>query len=179
MADETILAPQALTGPSTHLREVRLEDAAFLSKEAGHCDVARMCGSIPTPFHALSAEGYILCMRARARVRGDRLKVILDGDAAPAGIIGLHPRSDGAWELGYWLARSHWHQGHATRAAQLMLEEARTMGVSRLVANYFEDNPASGRVLERLGFTPTGERNLAWSMGRLGKAWNRRLVLTL
>ena len=33
---------------------------------------------------------------------------------------------------------------------------ARALGIARLEASHFLDNPASGRVLEKLGFQPTG-----------------------
>ncbi len=71
------------------------------------------------------------------------------------GGIGLAQHEQGA-ELGYWIARRHWGQGYASEAARAMLTLARVIGHKRLVAHHFLDNPASGRVLARLGFQPTG-----------------------
>jgi len=71
------------------------------------------------------------------------------------GGIGLARHEDGA-ELGYWIARQHWGQGYATESARAMLTLARVIGHRRVVAHHFIDNPASGRVLARLGFKPTG-----------------------
>src|SRR5699024_10331451 len=71
-------------------------------------------------------------------------------------------------ELGYWIARAHWGQGYATEAARAVLSQARALGHKQLVASHFVDNPASGRVLRKVGFCPTGERRIRYSAGRQG-----------
>lgn len=38
-----------------------------------------------------------------------------------------------------------------------MLEVARLLGHTRIEAGHYLDNPASGRVLKKLGFRPTGK----------------------
>ena len=58
--------------------------------------------------------------------------------------------------MGYWIARGSWGLGFATEAGTALLEIARALGLARLEASHFLDNPASGRVLEKLGFEPTG-----------------------
>lgn len=74
------------------------------------------------------------------------------------GVIGSAGLGDheGAPELGYWIARNHWGQGYATEAAGAVLRIARTLGHRRIIAGHFTDNPASGRVLAKLGFAATG-----------------------
>jgi len=63
----------------------------------------------------------------------------------------------GEVELGYWIARMHWNRGYALEAGQHMVQIARTkLKLIELSAGYFIDNPASGRVLEKLGFVPAG-----------------------
>lgn len=62
----------------------------------------------------------------------------------------------GEAELGYWLARPWWGRGFATEAGRGVLEVARLLGYARVAAGHFTDNPASGRVLRKLGFRPTG-----------------------
>jgi RimJ/RimL family protein N-acetyltransferase len=69
-------------------------------------------------------------------------------------------------ELGYWIARPHWGQGYATEAAGAVLRIARTLGHTRLTAGHFADNPASGRVLRKLGFVPTGRISPRYSCAR-------------
>jgi len=61
-------------------------------------------------------------------------------------------------ELGYTLARAAWGRGYATEAGALCLAEARERGLRELTGVVDATNPASGRVLEKLGFRPDGER---------------------
>ncbi len=44
-----------------------------------------------------------------------------------------------------------------------------SLRLPKLVSGHFTDNPASGRVLEKLGFRPTGRLARRYSAGR--KAW--------
>lgn len=71
------------------------------------------------------------------------------------GVIGLTRVGDGV-ALCYWIARDHWGQGYATEAGRAVLSLARTLGHRVVMARHFLDNPASGRVLRKLGFVPTG-----------------------
>ena len=72
------------------------------------------------------------------------------------GSVGLG-EDEGEVEMGYWLAPSHWGKGYATEAARGVIEVARMLGYSRLRAGHFVDNPASGKVLRKVGFRPTGK----------------------
>lgn len=94
------------------------------------------------------------------------------------GSIGLF-RVDGEVNIGYWIARPHWGQGYATEAGRAMLSLARGIGHKRLVGHHFIDNPASGLVLRRLGFRPTGERGAIFSQARGQACPSVRLELEL
>ena len=72
------------------------------------------------------------------------------------GSCGLGRRASGAVEFGYWIARPHWGRGFASEAGRALIAIARALGLTRLEASHFLDNPASGRVLEKLGFQSTG-----------------------
>jgi RimJ/RimL family protein N-acetyltransferase len=58
--------------------------------------------------------------------------------------------------MGYWIARPFWGRGLATEACRALIDIARTLALPSLEASHFIDNPASGRVLEKLGFEPLG-----------------------
>jgi Acetyltransferases, including N-acetylases of ribosomal proteins len=63
-------------------------------------------------------------------------------------------------ELGYWIARPCWNQGLCTEALRAMIDWCfNERGIQTLWADFFVDNPASGRVLEKCGFRDTGEVN--------------------
>jgi RimJ/RimL family protein N-acetyltransferase len=59
---------------------------------------------------------------------------------------------------GYWVAKPYWNRGICTEALQLMIDHIRqTTDIPSLISGHFKDNPASGRVMEKCGFIPTGE----------------------
>jgi RimJ/RimL family protein N-acetyltransferase len=61
-------------------------------------------------------------------------------------------------EIGYAVVRSYWGRGYATAAVRAIVERARQVpDVKRVVAASPLDRPASGRVLEKVGFTVVGE----------------------
>ena len=82
------------------------------------------------------------------------------------GCIGIDPCDSADAELGYWIARDHWGRGYASEAARGALEVARLLGYRRIEAGHFTDNPASGRVLRKAGFLPTGKIVPRHSSGR-------------
>ena len=68
------------------------------------------------------------------------------------------PSREGEPLIGYWVGRPYWNQGICTEALRLMLDHIRrTTDINSLISGHFIDNPASGRVMEKCGFVPTGE----------------------
>jgi len=108
--------------------------------------------------------------------------VITQADTAQVvgciGIDHLEDRPD-AIELGYWIARPYWGRGYATEAGHAVLQIARTLGHTQVIASHFEDNPASGRVLQKLGFEPTGRTLMRHSCGRGHEALTREYARDL
>ena len=68
------------------------------------------------------------------------------------------PAREGEPLTGYWIAKPYWNQGICTEALRLMIDHIRqTTDIPSLISGHFIDNPASGRVMEKCGFVPTGE----------------------
>ncbi|WP_301749942.1 GNAT family N-acetyltransferase [uncultured Erythrobacter sp.] len=86
---------------------------------------------------------------------------------------------EGQPEIGYWIARDHWGRGYATEAAGAVLRIARTLGHRRVTAGHFVDNPASGKVLRKLGFVPTGRTGGRHSLARGGAVESVEYALDL
>ncbi len=139
------------------LRPLQIRDAGRIAYLAGDYDVARMCARVPHPYPVLSAEGW-LELQAGARRKGEEFAFAVtrprDG---LIGCCGLTRKAGApAAELGYWLGRPYWGEGFATEAAAAVMHWAReTLGVEEFMAGHFSDNPASGRVLRKLGFAAT------------------------
>ena len=63
-------------------------------------------------------------------------------------------------EIGYWVAKPYWNKGICTEALRLMIDYCFIVkGFHTLWCDYFVDNPASGRVMEKCGFQDTGKIN--------------------
>ena len=144
--------------PRLTLRPAWAEDAPALAAAIGHVAVTRNLSRVPYPYGAADAEWFI----AQPIARDELFCLILAHDgafgAAPRliGGIGIH-RQDGGHELGYWLTPDAWGRGYATESGGAVVHAARhTLGLERLQSGHFADNPASGRVLRKLGFRPTG-----------------------
>lgn len=77
-----------------------------------------------------------------------------------AGIIGIQFRTDierCSAELGYWLGEPFWGKGLATEAVRVFTAWAMPRyELTRVYAEVFAGNPASGRVLEKAGFDRVG-----------------------
>ena len=68
------------------------------------------------------------------------------------------PARDNEPLCGYWIAKPYWNQGICTEALKLMMDHIRkTTDIKSLISGHFVDNPASGKVMEKCGFVPTGE----------------------
>jgi len=54
-------------------------------------------------------------------------------------------------EMGYFISSSFWNNGYATEAFTAVINELFRMGFNKILAAHFDNNPASGRVMEKCG----------------------------
>ena len=141
------------------LRPFRLMDAAGVAALAGDPRVARMLVDIPLPFDEPAARRWL-------RWSWPELRLGIEQDGRLIGGVCYFCNLGGDTSLGYWLGAAHWGKGYATEAAGALLAhgfERERMQIFR--SAHFVDNPASGRVLRRLGFSRVGETG-AWCPAR-------------
>ena len=155
------------------------EDAPALFHAIADESIVRNLATAPWPDTMADAETFL----ARERPAGQAACLIFlrtDGAPALAGGIGFGRTQEDEVEFGYWIARAFWGQGIATEAGRALLANARhSLRLPRLVAGHFTDNPASGRVLQKLGFRPTGVVRGRYSAGRDAIAPAKEFVLKL
>lgn len=90
--------------------------------------------------------------------------MVLEGNIV--GVVGAHRELEGMpFNIGYWLSPVAWGKGLTTEAAKKLLAWLESRGETAFLSGYFVDNPASGRVLNKLGFMRAGRRKL-FSLGR-------------
>lgn len=142
------------------LRLWRESDAEALYRYASDPDVGNRAGWPPHK----SVEESLETIRT-VFTNPTTWAIILKVTDELVGCIGYMPE----WEMnlpahedeplvGYWIGKPYWNRGICTEALQLMLDHVRreTDYVS-LIGSHYVDNPASGRVMEKCGFVPTGE----------------------
>lgn len=141
--------------PRLTLRPGWPEDAPALAQAIAHESVVTKISRAPWPYAVDDAHAFLTA--PRPAVDATLLITTLeDGVPRIVGCIGVHPEGD-SYELGYWLTPDSWGRGYATEAGRQMVEIARfALGLKRLRSGHYIDNPASARVLAKLGFTPTG-----------------------
>jgi RimJ/RimL family protein N-acetyltransferase len=142
--------------PRLTLRPGWPEDAPALARAIAHEQVAFKLARLPWPYTEAHARAWLEADHGD----GDVPLLIFAHDRGEApeliGGVGLHPVGNDT-EIGYWLTPSAWGRGYATEAGRAVVDMARhALGRRRLVSGHFVDNPASGRVLRKLGFAPTG-----------------------
>jgi RimJ/RimL family protein N-acetyltransferase len=141
------------------------EDASALAQAIGDEAIVRNLARVPWPYGETEAAAYL------AAEKDPRLPTFLAfsrtlGAPRLVGGCGIARNESGELELGYWIARPYWGLGFATEAARGVMRIARAAGLSGIVAGHFLDNPASGNVLRKIGFRPTGRVMQRYSVGR-------------
>ena len=127
-------------------------DVAALVDIVGDWEVARRLTRVPHPYGPVDAMFFLEQIVPNEWVWA----ITAQGSDRLIGAIGLTPEEGGA-ELGYWLSRAHWGHGMMTEAAQAVVSHGfEVLSLAYISSGYFEENPASGRVLEKAGFVEIG-----------------------
>jgi len=145
------------------LRPVFDEDWEAIYDGINDEGIIRMLAVPPWPYLPEHAREFV----ARERDPKSPVFVVTLPSASGAPVIGSigFKADEGEVSLGYWFARPYWGRGYATEAGRAAIAIARMLGHRRVVAQHAVDNPASGKVLRKLGFRPTGELKLEFSNG--------------
>lgn len=128
--------------------------------------IAVMAGTVPHPVTFEWARERILKRRLQ-EAEGELAQRGLFENGELVGDVSYF-FSDGKVEIGYAIGKPYRGRGLATTAARFAIDLVRDHGITGPIhAGYAQDNPASGRVLEKVGFVPAGE-GMGKSMGRGG-----------
>ena len=156
MRDKPVLSTERRT-----LRPFTLTDAPFVEHYAGAAEVAEHTLNIPHPYPEGLARQWISSHAGHFEA-GDSavFALVLNGEDHIFGGMGIHidHRHNHA-EIGYWLGKPYWGKGYATEAGQALLGYGfETLNLYHIHAGHFVGNPASGRVMQKLGMRFEGLR---------------------
>lgn len=146
------------------LRPFRETDARRIAYLAGDYDVAKMCGRVPHPYPVAAAHTWLAKLDEQRDAGVEfpfAIEARIDGLIGACGVNRVGDPKDAIWEIGYWLGMPYWGFGYAVEAAKGLIGWARdTLGARVFLAGHFVDNPASGKVLRKLGFSHTHSAEL-------------------
>ncbi len=145
----------ALHTPRLLLRTYTQADIPELLPLIGAREIAATTLRIPHPYSQKDAEDLV----AHAHESdGVRLAVRLKDAGTFVGGVGLRLEFDHhRAELGYWIGVPYWGNGYATEAAGALVRYAfDELKLNRVYASHVPDNPASGKILLKLGMKREG-----------------------
>lgn len=127
------------------------EHAAELAAVIGHPAISETTSHIPYPYTERDAHDFV--DKVRSSDGGLTAWLVFDrAHGVLVGGCGLHGFEDGGCLFGYWVGVEHWGCGIATESMGRLLDYAfGALGLERAGACYFVKNPASRRVMEKLG----------------------------
>lgn len=141
------------------LRPFEAMDAPEVQRLAGDRAIAASTLTVPHPYPDGAAESWIATHQDHWTKRKVLTLAVTTRDGgALVGAVGLAlTMSDRRAELGYWIGVPHWNRGYATEAARAVLDFGfGTLGLHRIMARHMARNPASGRVMQKLGMQQEG-----------------------
>jgi ribosomal-protein-alanine N-acetyltransferase len=141
------------------LRPFTLADASDVQCLADDPDVASTLGSLPHPYTLRDAEEWIAMHQEKFDKGEDCYFAITDrglGFLIGEIDISISARHDRGG-IGYWIGKKYWNRGYCTEAASAVLRYGfEVLRLNRISSTHFARNPASGRVMQKLGMKYEG-----------------------
>lgn len=140
------------------LRQFQASDADTVQRLAGVKEV--VAGTLlPHPYDLEAAAKWIVQQQENfAAGNSITFAIVLAEEELLIGSIGMEIAHEHQLaRLSYWLGTNYWNQGYCTEAVRAVLDYGFTrLSLHRIYAPHFHNNPASGRVLRKVGMTYEG-----------------------
>lgn len=153
------LAQPSLTTARLLLRPFVEADAPTVEPLVSERAIAEMTLHIPHPYPAGAAAEWIGSHPGLWQSGAGVTYAVCEADSGTlVGAIGLGVTVEHAkGELGYWIGLPFGGRGYCTEAARAVVAFGfETLGLHRIQAHHFVKNPASGRVMQKLGMRHEG-----------------------
>ncbi|MFK0160927.1 GNAT family N-acetyltransferase [Rhizobium sp. NPDC090279] len=142
------------------LRPTSAADARRAFEIQSDWNVTRMLSNACYPPNAHDIESWF-SSHEREWAEGTAYRFAIEQGEGVIGVVDVDGIAGSNGSLGYWLESPSWGKGYAFEAAQALIGFVFSeVGLLTLESGHAADNPASGRVLTRLGFTPIASREL-------------------
>lgn len=156
--DPPDLPQPSITTERLLLRPFVYSDAPRVQALAGDARIAATTLNIPHPYPDGMAETWIASHIADFLAGRAVTYAITEQEL---GVVGAVSLTVGARhrtaELGYWVGVDSWGRGYATEASRAVIEfGAQHFRLEKIKAHHVVGNPASGRVMQKLGMVEEG-----------------------
>ena len=141
------------------LRAFTLEDAQNIQRLAGERHIAATTSSLPHPYEEGMAEEWINTHQPRLE-KGKAIVWAItrkennsESNTTLIGAIDINiDTTENIGELGYWIGKPYWNCGYCSEAAKTVLNYGLdVIKLKSIHAFYLAKNPASGRVMQKIG----------------------------
>jgi RimJ/RimL family protein N-acetyltransferase len=140
--------------PTLTLRPSEAADAAAGFAIQSDWNVTRMLRMARFPPDRAEIDAWF-ADHPRQWASGEAYRFAVDCDGRMIGLADLDEIHEGTADLGYWFDQSAWGRGTASVVGEFLVRFAfAVLDLARLRSAHAADNPASGRVLMKLGFQP-------------------------
>ncbi len=140
------------------LRRLVDDDSDEIAAKINSYNISKNLARVPFPYTLADAHEFVAWTKTfdhRSSFMTLRLKAAADEIIGVISYDWVEPKQ--LADLGYWMVLQHWGKGLMSEAAIAMADHAFTVsGLQTLSSCFFNDNPASGKVLARAGFEVVG-----------------------
>ncbi|KZL19338.1 putative ribosomal N-acetyltransferase YdaF [Pseudovibrio axinellae] len=157
MIEPEIMPFPVLQGKRLVLRKLAPADLPAICEHLNNFEVTKNLSTQPHPFTAADGAAYVNAVTAEDPAQN--ITWAIEHEGAFCGNLRAK-NLGGVPRLGYWLGQAHWGKGLMSEAVlnalHFLFEERK---IALLQTGVFDGNPASLRILEKLGFVATGKSN--------------------
>ena len=152
---------RTITTKRLQLRQFKLSDAECVCRLCNNFNVYRSTLSLPFPYPIESALNWIPTHIEKFDNDETYEFAITDKDTGVLyGAIALfNNKMHRNGEVGYWIGEEYWGNGYAPEALGALIDFAFShKNFHKVCGRHFESNPASGRVMQKVGMEYEGKQ---------------------
>jgi len=155
--EQSIITTSRLT-----LRPFTKADSFDVQNLVGNVNVSKSTLNIPHPYDDQQAKEWIACHQLQWYQKlAVTYAVVYSSTHDLVGSISLMDITRGEASLGYWIGEPYWNMGFCTEASNAIIQFAfKTMKLRKLLANHASNNPASGKVMRKIGMAYIGHSSV-------------------
>ena len=150
---------KAIKADRLKLKTFTLNDASRITPLLQDKEIASTTITIPYPYHEKSAIDWVNA-NEKGLKNGDNIvwAICLLENLELVGAVNLSVNKvHNSAELGYWVGKRYWNKGYCSEAADAVISFGfKNMSLNKIVAYHMSRNPASGKVMQKIGMTHEG-----------------------